>query len=420
MALGSRAFDVSRDTAGAGSRGTLVGLLIILTLLLSACDEDERRAVAPGAVSDRATAVADDDDEDPVEAPRTQGSPLENGVLGIALPRAERVYFARGGEVWQIPVEGDPAPVLSDAGVAGFSPSATGHRLAVLERELRDDDEREHTMLSLVLPGGFPMFELSENDDFVDVDGLSLIDSIALTPAGNTLAMTHQNGAMTMVTFDGNAQQLIDPELGRNPGRLEWSSDGRFIAYLDPWLPNEPSGLYVLVPETGVRQVLVSSPEEGTGVGRAKWIPGTSHLVYTRSSGSTIPHGGDVFVVDALTGEQQLLLSSGEIAPVAGAVDLAVSPDGEIAALTAFIPGDEYPAFAGLWTIDLLTGDLERVPVEGGHSVTDIWWLGDNLLYRVIDEPRSKLPGIYTGLEDFRLLEYDPRTSRTTERFVDE
>lgn len=419
MALGCSAFDASQGRFTRRFRLAIAVLVTTMAFVLAACDEEEHRAVAPGSVSNLATATSSDDGQDLTEEPGSLIDPLENGVSGIELPRAHRVYFTYGGDIWQAPIDSDPSPVITERSVAGFSPSATGHRLAVLGLERNDDDE-DRSVLSLVLPSGSPILDLSEFEQAERLEGMSPVESIALTPAGTSLAMTHRNGALTVASLDGQVQQFIHPEERRRPGNLQWSSDGQILAFLDPWLPNEPSGLYVLVPETAVRQVLIGVSEKGHGVEAAKWVPGTSYLVYTKSSGSTIPHGGDVFVVNALTGERELLLSSNEIAPVAGAVDLAVSPDGETVALTAFVPGDEHPEFAGLWTVNLSTGDRERVPVDRGYTVTDIWWLGENLLYRTVDEPRTRLPGAYTGLEEFQLVEYDPDTGVKRERLLSE
>lgn len=420
MALEYSAFDVGQGRSTRRSRLVVAVLLTTLAFAITACDEEEHRAIAPGPVRDLSTAPANNVERSQTEEPQTLFDPLKDGVSGIDLPRADRVYFTNGGDIWQAPIDQEPAAVITDSNVAGFSPSATGHRLAVLGLERDEDDDEERSVLSLVLPSGSPIFDLSEVEGAEQLDDVSPIESIALTPSGNTLAMTHRNGALTIASLDGQVQQLIHPNEERRPGDLHWSSDGHLIAFLDPWLPNEPSGLYVLVPETGVRQVLVGVSEKGHGVEAATWIPGTSYLVYTKSSGSTISHGGDMFVVNALTGERQLLLSSGEIAPVAGVVDLAVSPDGEVVALTTFVPGDERPEFAGLWTVDLSTGDRLRVPVNRGQSVTDIWWLGENLLYRAVAEPRTRLPGVYTGVEDFELVEYDPDSGVTRERFTSE
>jgi hypothetical protein len=220
--------------------------------------------------------------------------------------------------------------------------------------------------------------------------------------------------------LDGEVVQLLEPNPDQNPGRLEWSSDGQFIAYLDPWLPSEPSSLYVMQPESGIRQVLVRSSEDGHGVTRAQWIPGTSSIVFAKTSSSTIAVGGDLFLIDAMSGEQQLLVPAGQFAPVAGAVDIAVSPGGDKVALTVFVPGAERPQFAGVWIVGLVSEEMTHVPVDVGDSVTDLWWLGDNLLLRAIENPRSKLPGLYTGLEEFTLLEYDLETGEFFEHVVED
>jgi hypothetical protein len=387
--------------------------------LLAACEE-EPGAVPPSSVRDVATFVAGADDA-------AADSDGETGIREIGdfhfsrdtLPAADRVYFIYGDDLWEIEGDGDTGIVAEDLTIVSYSASATGDRLAILFLE-RDESGRDQPEITILEPDGEVMVSLSEFDGEFDLSKMSPIQSIAMNPAGESLALTHQNGAVTLVTLEGEIKQLLQPSIEHQPGRLAWSMDGQFIAYLDPWMPDETSSLFVMVPGRDIQHALVHATSDGEGVVRARWIPGSSYIAVIRSSGSTISHGGDLFLVDVETGNQELLMSSGEIAPVAGLVDIAPSPDGEWLAATAFVPGDVYPRFAGLWMIDLQRGMNSEIETVRNGVVTDLWWLGDDLLVRTVDEPRTSLPGTYTGREEFRLLEIDPVSGRVSERYPDE
>lgn len=406
---------LQRDSRIWRVRSGSVLVLAVLALVLASCDEPPQRAVPPGAVRDTVTATPT---VAPSVDPAASGTLIERPVLERELPPAEQIFFTQGGDVWRAPVDDEPEPVTEGESVADFSASAIGDRVAILsvERDVLTGAERAQP--SIRLADGGTVFELADDENAIDLEDLSPIESIALTPSGDALAMTHQNGAVSLVTLAGNVEQLLDPGEGQQPGELSWSSDGRFLTYLDPWMPNEPSALYLLMPEQGTHQLLAEPGGEGYGVTQASWVPGTSQIIYVKASGSTIPHGGDVFLFDATSGEQRLLLSSSAIAPVGGAVDLAVSPDGRTAALTGFAPGDEYPSFVGMWLLDLPGGEWEELELQPEGVVSDLWWLGDDLLLRTIDEPRTRLPGTYTGQETFSLLSYDPESGELDERYT--
>jgi hypothetical protein len=394
-------------------RFPVVVALITLTMLLAACEEEEHRAVSPGVAKSLATAVAQNG---PIDGTTPDaGHALDSDLEMVLLPDSDRIYFPFGGDLWEMPAVGDPDTVIESREIAGYSASATGNVLAALFSERRGDDDV--LQVEMLRPDGTPMLTMDQLGLSDDLQGTMIIESLALSPTGDRLAVTDRDGGMHVAGLDG-LHQLIDPSLNRQPGQMRWSSDGSLVAFLDPWLPGEASALYVIVVETGQRQVLVQRGDDGAGVVRSSWIPGTSLIVYTKESRSTIRHGGDVFLVDAMTGEQRLLLSAGQFAPVAGVVDFTVAPTGDKMVFTVFTPGDPVPGFDGLYLLDFRSGELDDIAVERGHIVTDVWWLGDSVLYRAIDEARTSLPGAYTGQEQFWLVEYSPATGRQDVRFA--
>jgi hypothetical protein len=393
---------------------TLVSMalsILAVAVLASGCEEDQR-AIPPGVVRQSPTAIPDQE----VSDSQGMGGIRDDDATGMTLPNALWVYFTHGGDVWRLPINGDPEPVIQTQSVVAVSPSALGDRLAAITVQPGDESDEERTVFSILDPDGSVALEIENVQEHLDEFDLDWIEDLALAPAGDVLALSHSSGAISVITMTGEIQVVIAPESGPQPGTLQWSADGNFLAYLDPWMPNQPSSLYVAVPESGVRQVMAHAARNQYGVISAAWVPGTTYLAYVASSGSTIPHGGDLFLVDILDGERTLLLSSGSFAPVAGLVDIAVSPHGRQLAATIYVPGDQRPAFHSLYLIDTITGEREIVPVERNHAVTDLWWLGGKLVYRAIDEPRTARPGLYTGLEAYILVEYDPETGETRQR----
>ena len=415
-----------RDLAGTGSMITrncdnsaqrrlpglaFLALLGVILMTLGACDDDPGAPPDPGAVSQMATAVAGSDEQ--ADGPDAGFQALGDFEFTTdPLPDSERIYFSVGGDLWRLPDQGAPDQVTEDLSIASYSFNATGDVLAVLS--LNRNDDREVVEVAILDPDGDPRLEISSEDS----RALRSSESVAMTPPGDAVAVTGQDGAISLISLDGEIQPLLQASLQHRPGRLAWSSDGQFLSYLDPWMPDESSSLYVHVPARDIRQEIVQPGSDGHGVIRARWIPGTPYIVMIKDSGSTISHGGDLFLVDVETGRQELLKSSGSIAPVAGVVDIVPSPDGEWLAATGFVPGDDYPGFAGLWLINLQSGLEEEIELDNGETITDLWWLGDELIVRAIDQPQTSLPGTYTGRETFRLLEIDPQDGSVEERYA--
>jgi hypothetical protein len=393
-------------------------LLISLSFLLTGC-EDGPGAFPPSSFDDIATHTADSEEDE------GSGSSVMTGLTDVGdfdfstdpLPDAQALYFMNGDELWTLDAGGDPEPVADDLTIAGYSASAEGDRVAVLHME-RDSGGDEHGVVSILSASGEVLFDLSELDEGFNVSQISPIQTLSMRPDGDSLVVTHQNGAMTLVMLDGDVRQLLPPSIEQQPGRITWSADGQFLAYLDPWMPNEPSSLFITVPGREIRLSLMEASGDDDGIIRARWIPGTNRIAVIRSTGSTISHGGDLFLIDVENGQRELVMSSGAIAPVAGLVDLEPSPDGSWLAATGFVPGVEFPRFGGLWMINVQSGVSTEIDLENAAAVTDLWWIDGALVVRVIDEPQTSLPGAYTGRESFRLVEIDPRDGETTELYV--
>lgn len=388
--------------------GAFLALLLVLALLAAGCEEVDQAAVPVGRPDDAASSQLS-----PSGSPEATAQSLSVVPPGVPVdgPQASRIYFTHGGDLWQIPREGDPAPVVTDRDIIAFAPSPDGEQVAVVFAG--EDDLGSGSTVAIVAADGSVELELPESGP---AESPAPVRALAWSPSGLAVAVARQDGSLTLVDIDGTVQTLAPAQNGSLPDDLSWSPDGTLLAYRDPALPGQPSSLYVVSAATGERQTLVAGDEDAAVLDLA-WLPGRHALAYVLSSTGSIDGGGDVFVVPAAGGPSRLLVSAGQFAPVAGVVNLAAAPDGRTLAMSVYIPGEDHALFHGLWLLDLATMDLSEVPTARGEAVTDLWWTEGHLFARAVDEPRLVRPGIYTGTEPFTLYDIDLVTLQIRERY---
>lgn len=391
----------------AAKRPAAVVLALLLALLAAGCEEVDQAAVPVGRPDDPIS-IASPSASTPAPTARIQSILPPEAPLSV--PHASRVYFTSGGDLWQMPREGPPAPVVTGRDILAFGPSPDGEQVAVVFAT--QPETNGNSTVAIMAADGSVVLELP---DPALAESQAPVRAIAWSPTGSAVAVARQDGSLTLVDIGGTVQFLAPPQPESLPDDLSWSPDGTMLAYRDPSLPGQASSLYVVSAATGERTQLVAGETDGAVLDLI-WLPGRQAIAYVRSSPASIEGGGDVFVVPASGGPSQLLVSAGRFAPVAGVVNLAAAPDGRTLAMSVYIPGTDHPLFHGLWLLDTSTMDLTQVPTERGEAVTDLWWVDSRLVFRAVDESRLVHAGIYTGTEPFALYEVDPATLQVRER----
>ncbi|MDI3339417.1 MAG: hypothetical protein QJR03_02675 [Sphaerobacter sp.] len=395
--------------AARAPRVIILALLLTLTILVAGCAELDQTAVPPGPLE-----RVEDSPRSGIGKPqvRTPLATVLPPVIAVIPQSASRVYFAHGGDLWQLPPEGDPAPVVTGRDILAFGPSPDGEQVAVIFAS--QPEMNGNSTVAIMAADGSVALELP---DPAPAESQAPVRAIAWSPTGSAVAVARQDGSLTLVDMSGTVRQLVPPQPGSSPDGLIWSPDGALLAYRDPALPGQPTSLYVVSVATGERHAVVTG-DAGSAVLAAVWLPGRKALAYVRSAAGTIADGGDVFAVGPEGAPSDLLVSAGQFAPVAGATSLAAAPDGRTLAIAVYTPGAEHPLFHGLWLLDLTTLDLTEVPTPRGKAVTDLWWADHRLVVRAVDEPWLVRAGAYTGTEPFTLYDVDLTTLQVRTRYV--
>lgn len=389
-----------------GCRSALLALLLVAALLGACSDDANQGAVQAGNVL-APTATP---------APRTSTSRTAPSRAPMP-PHSERrrIYFTKGGDLWQLPIDNAAAPVISGKSILAYAAAPDGDEVIVAfqlpgDREafaFVNADSTVDTTVTLTDASGTPV------PDTVGAGGVS---GLAWGPQGQTFAVARDDGSISVVDRDGRVKVLVAPHPNSHPAGLAWSPDGKLLSYLDPALPGRPTGLYTVPAAGGTSRLLVESGGTDQPVVGASWIaPGM--LAYIQGKSSSVGRTGDLFAVDAASGKQRLLAGSSQFAPVGGVAAIAPSTDGDQLAFTIYVPGESRPRCLGLWLMDLESLALTQVPTTRDEAITDLWWASGALLFRSIPERAVTVAGSYTGTEPFAIEQLDPNAARPVERY---
>ena len=396
----------SRAQRSTSPRGvTTAGLFVValLALLLVGCVDTDQSAIAPG-VADSGASIPD---------AAVSATPVVRPDVALTLnqaPEARRIYFLRGGDLWQLPVDNLAAPVVTGQDILAYSPAPDGERVVVVSQQqpaggsggeqialVRADSTVELRVAAGSLPG----------------DQQPIV-SVAWAPHAKSVAVARADGGIEIVNADGTARELV-PSGTPNPGDLAWSPDGRTLAWMAPISADKATGLFTVAVAGGQPRQVVAAADASTAVVAATWLPGRGTLAFVRRNAGVA--GGDVFEVSDTGGGSSVLISAGQFAPVAGIVHLAASPDGRYLAATVFVPGSDRPQFQSLRLVDLTTNTVTEMPTAPGEVVTDVWFASGQLIFRAIDESHATATGTYTGTEPFGLYQVDLATLALHERY---
>lgn len=390
------------------SRALGIASLLLSILLLAACADITEAPLTPQI--DRTVPT-----ETFPGTPAASRTTVNTPPSPVKVPNTRRIYFTKGGDLWQLPVDNAAAPVVTGRDILAFAPSPDGERVAVAFQEGGDAPRPRGTQFAIIRADSTTELQLKDPDS--GKGSSPAVRSLAWSPQGLAVAVARQDGSITVIDASGKVRQVVPPRPGSSPGGLAWSPDGSMLLYLDPAFPGQPTSLYTVSVNGGSPRRVVAGTSRDHAVIAATWLPGRDLLAYVLSSSTTIDQGGDIFAARPDGSRTALLVSAGQFAPIAGAIDLAASPDGRYLALTVYVPGQPLPLYQSLRLLDLTTHRLTTVSTARGEAVTDLWWAAGQLIFRAIDQSRAVLPGVYTGTEPFALYQVDVASGSVRQRY---
>jgi dipeptidyl aminopeptidase/acylaminoacyl peptidase len=337
----------------------------------------------------------------PTELTRATSIPR---LEGATPPERRRIYFTRRSDLWQLPVDNAVAPVISGRVIVGYRAAPDGNRVAAIVA-----GDAGETVL-VVNADSTVAFEtaLSNGPKRPAAGDSTDRQLLAWSPDGTRVAVALADGSIVVVDQEGKAHPLVPSHPGAHPTCIDWSPDGTMLSFLDPAGPGLPMNLNLVNVAGGAPRTLVDGSSTGGVVTLASWMPRTQAIIYIQTAPGSLLPGGDLFLVDTVTGKPDLLQPAGNFAPVAAIRNLALSTDGEAVAFTVFVPGTDRPRFDGLWILDLESRRVTQIDTDPDDVVTDLWWASGNLIYRTIAATRVSSSARFTGAEPFALYQIEP------------
>jgi serine/threonine protein kinase/Tol biopolymer transport system component len=217
----------------------------------------------------------------------------------------------------------------------------------------------------------------------------------AWSPDGRQIAFircaTGGCGIFTLPVGGGPERKVLDLRADRYNG-LDWSPDGRLIAYAERPSPSEPYALFLLSIETMDRRRL-TMPSSGGGEFRFAFSPDGKSLAVIR-----LAAGPELHIVSVATGTDTSLLSGqqewfGGVAWSAGGRDLILSANQQ--------------GVRRLWRLPITGGPLEQLAVAG-----------ENAFYPSVSRRTGRLTFVHEFRDwDFAQLALDRRAARAAVPF---
>ncbi len=240
------------------------------------------------------------------------------------------------------------------------------------------------------------------------------VQGLAWTPDARHLTIVRASAEKTaeIVSIDREtrAHTRLSEGLGTCLGKgLDWSPDGRLLAYSDCLPGTSVKSIYLLVPSSGERRKLTAPAGIKTGGdSQPRFSPTGSELAFQRE---VTPGVEDVFSIPVAGGEPRRITF--EQRPLGG---LAWMPDGQSLAISSLRGGGIF----GLWRYRaggtgppqlLMQSGTHAIAPAMGHRTDRLLWVSQNLDINVWQAPVS-------GFEAPRVLiastqrDQDPASSR--------
>jgi hypothetical protein len=351
--------------------------------------------------------------------------PPEVGALlapGPTFPLPNRAFFLNGLDLWQYPAGGTATKVTNNLRLGPYAQSADGERVAVVVYAPAGQTGSEEIRV-YGADGGLLGSVYGPTPTSGAGAGRAIID-LAWSWDGAALAVAFNDGTIEAVAAPGGAagpdpvtNELVgDAAADHAISAVEWAPSGAGIAYL---LALRDGGESLLAAPLGHDPLpaLDASARPARSALAYSWLPGRGRIAYVEDANGTRGTPGSIFTIAPDGSARELLVSSGGFAPVAGAVALAASQDGQKLAFTIYMPDarGEF-SYQSLWVLNIDSGDLAQVPVNSSYRVTDLWWISSGLVLRGVDRG-SSLTGdqtTYDRSSPFVLGLFDPASGQTS------
>jgi hypothetical protein len=118
--------------------------------------------------------------------------------------------------------------------------------------------------------------------------------------------------------------------------------------------------------------------------------------------------GGQLFVIDLVSGVRRVIASAGRVSPAAQIVSFAVSPDGKSVAYAIAAPEGRRWQFDSLWVKRLTGSAIEQVPVDVADELGQIRWVKGGLMVERINEDTAEWLFLTTDAEPTLVQEASP------------
>lgn len=371
----------------------LVGLIVVSAVACADSDAQRQFANDPPATMRLPTMAASPTATSRRAAATAAPAAASPEVLLSAPGAATRIYFRAGNDLWTMSVtDGRTMRVLAGGGdeVRAIATSPTGDRVAALLVSAGGDGET--TTLVVASADGDDIRREARLERFLAAANGSAVEararSLDWSRSGDQLLVSFAPGGLLAVPLAGAPAPLIDAAQAAAPADAAWSPSGDAIAFLDPALEGEQTGLYVA--PTGATPldpvpVVTSSANRPRSVSEFAWLPDGSGLLFAEAeTDNRVATGGDLFRISPSGDNPRLVASAGAAAPVARIASFAPSPSGGAVAFTVVAPGPDGLTFHSLWVQQLGTGTRYRLDVPEREAVIDLWWTAAGLVWRTV------------------------------------
>lgn len=412
-----------RTNASKPSTSVLAGILLSLSLLLTAClpdagstenGRDRFSEIPTFPVDVNADVTPTPQQEDQVPIPEFISALL---APGPTLEGTERAFFRNGRDFWSITTgeEPDVSEALPQGTRFGaYATSPHGQRAAIVAISNVDDQPVETVHIVANGQIGPPV---TPQRFTAGPDAQSAIHALVWSRDATRIAIVYDEPMVEILEIaraDGGppqiVQQLALPADYRGIERIDWATTSSGMAILAKSQSGAGS-LWIASPEGDLFEVPSATLDGRRSIADIAWLPGRGRIAFVEERGSTPLAGGSLFSIAPDGTGRELLVSSGNFAPAAEIINISASPGGTYIALTVYVPGaDGDETFHSAWIANIDSGEITKIPVSTGFRITDFWWMVDGLLWRAVHRS-ADVPGPlteYAGFEPFLMGLFNP------------